>query len=363
MKLLLVSVGSALAYSCNNKLPSLAKACGRDYKEHCSQVDKSNLVSVLACGKNNQADLQPACVAEIQKDFSALYACTEDLSTSCPDFGRVSREQWGNDNDDDDDSGSHHRRSSPPPPSSSVPMPPPSAMPPSKPEPVAPGATAPITPALPEGVEKSDINEGYTDYFTWDFYISEEPQDATTSVPPSSGVNALHSQGQTQDGHQCFIKSYPAFSAPCLNAIAQQWATIETAKGVKDISAPSAEEAYSMMTPPVPTTSQWKKVNRTLFYIALAFFVCTLVTCLCCCCRRCKKRRAARVVPSETPQEVALSPLPEAVVVPMAGPARYTPLATPVPSAHAVRAQTPTYIAYTGQGLSAYVPIAQPVQV
>jgi len=47
----------------------------------------------------------------------------------------------------------------------------------------------------------------------------------------------------------------------------------------------------------------------------------------------------------------------------MAAPTRYVPLASPVPAAVAVRPQTPAYVPYTGQGLAAYVPLAQPVHV
>jgi len=367
MKLLLLSVGSVLASSSspNNKLSSLVKACGKDYEQHCSNVDKSNLVTVLACGKNNQADLQPACLAEIQKDFPAVFACVEDLSANCPSFGEVSIGQWGNDDDDDDDSRGkkNHPHSSPP--ASSQPHP--SALPASEQSSSAPlpPPMLPVQPLKPDvpltnevaATDPAPSNEEY-DYFVFDFYFNT--QETATTTAPSSNMNALHGRtGPPQEAQQCFVKSYPTFSAPCLNAITEQWATEQTAKGVKNISAPSAEEAYSMMAvpPPVP---RLKKLSRTLFYVALAFFVCTLVTCLCCCCRRCKKRRSTRVVP-EGAQEMALAPLPEAVAVPMAGPTRYVPLAVPVPPV--VRPQTPSYIPYTGEGLSSYVPVAQPVHV
>jgi len=383
MKLLFLSVGSALAYSCTNKLPSLAKACAKDYKAHCSNVDKLSLVAVLKCGKTNEASLQPDCLAEIRKDFPATYACTDDLSTYCPDFGRLTPDQWGkngkasgdngkasheSDNDDDDDSSKKKKkkdRSQPPHPTTQNP---PATLPAQPAQPPKDAGLVPdpnpnvVEEPAPEDSQDSS-SESYTDYFTWDYYggLDYTHTSGSASSASSANINSLHSQQQKdrspKDNQQCFRKNYAAFSAPCLNAIAEQWAAEQTAKGVKNMSAPSADEAYDMMAPPVSyTTPEWKKMGRTLFYIALGFFVCTLVTCLCCCCRRCKKRRAARIVPSEGVQELAS--LPEAVVVPMAGPARY------VPTAVAVRPQqTPAYIPYTGQGLTAYVPLAQPVHV
>jgi len=288
-------------------------------------------------------------MAEIQKDFPATYTCTEDLASYCPDFGRLSPDQWGkNGKAESSDKGGHNYNPPANPPATP-------AQPDTPPQPTSlppPSVVEQPAPANPE-----DSSEGYTDYFTWDYYGGLDYY----ADDEGSGIDSLHSKkkdyqkDQPKDNQQCFRKNYAAFSAPCLNAIAEQWAAEQTAKGVKNISAPTADEAYDMMSPPVQNTPEWKKMSRALFYIALGFFACTLITCLCCCCRRCKKRRAARIVPND--QHVDLTTLPEAVVVPMAAPARYVPSAIPV------RPQTSSYVPYTGQGLAAYVPLAQPVHV
>jgi len=201
----------------------------------------------------------------------------------------------------------------------------------------------------------------------------EEPHPAPAQAVPStdasqqqssSTLNSLHSRPVPVDNQQCFRQNYAAFSATCRNAIASQWADVQAKRGSAVANPPTADEAYSMMAPPDVSTSskyaKYQKMNRALFVICIALFVCAALTCLCCCCKKMKKRRAIRRVAAEenVVPEVALSPLPEAVVVPNAGPTRFVPLATPVSVPQPVRPAVAAYVPYTGKGLAAY---GQPV--